>query len=632
MFNRLVPENLTDPRYRVNTSRPCPVCGKTGWCLSDGSTWAICQRVESCQRWKEAGWFHQFNTQSRFLKNRDGPPRSSFSPQSLRGEKEREIWLWPTLQAAEEGFDALISFRCSAEERQFFLNDYGLHSDDLPDSWRIFNHPKLGKGVVYRGSAPDHSPVFKFKGFARNEKGKRTSRFLYGLNGLLWFEQPDTDLVLVAGEEKALAAYQSGFSAVALMTGEKAPNEEIIKVILDRAPPRIVMANDHDSAGSKANKETAVALEHAGYQASKIYLVKWSEDAPQGFDLNDVLIGGGINAVREKIEQAEPYDSVILPATISASNLARKVLTKPLHIIQGIRPVGLSILGSKPKKGKSWLELYNAVSVAMGKPALGVFETEQGVVLYMALEDSLLRIQERLKIVTGNGPIPEDLYFATDWKRLDLGGIDELKAWLRQHPRAVMVIVDTLVRIKPPRPHNADAYQFDAEVTAELQRLALEFHIALVLILHQRKAVADDAFDTISGTLGLTASADVVSVLTREKSGKGSLILTGRDIEERTLNLHFDGGRWTYVGEADEDEKSIPVDRSKEFLLEILKNGPVSSREIFEQGKAQGLTEKKLRKAKDVLRITHFKTSYESQWSWSLPDTSYGNMGVDKKR
>ena len=44
---------------RVSKDRPCPVCGKSDWCLlAPDSTAAICARVESSRRCGQAGWLH----------------------------------------------------------------------------------------------------------------------------------------------------------------------------------------------------------------------------------------------------------------------------------------------------------------------------------------------------------------------------------------------------------------------------------------------------------------------------------------------------------------------------------------------------------------------------------------------
>ena len=529
--------------------------------------------------------------------------------------------LWRTLEEAQAAFSKLESVRTDKEAQRYLLIHYGLERTVLPDSWRPFDHPdpKLGPGVIYQGESPDGSPVFKYKSFARNDKRKRECRFLFGAGGVLAFERPSAPLVLVGGEEKALAAYCSGYSAVALLTGEKALCGAIIKRIIAMNPPRIVLANDNDEAGARGNKSIGLALAGASFPASKIFVIHWSDDAPSGFDLNDVLIGGGPNALREKIDEARPYAETAIPATITAAALDRKEYPEQRQIIEKIRPEGQTVLGSRPKKGKSWLELGFAVAVASGTRALGAFETTAGDVLYLALEDSERRIKSRLQMLLGEEPKPERLHFATKWPRLDAGGLDALRLWLEQHPDAAMIIIDTFTRVRPPKPPGADPYQADSEATAALQRLALEFHVAIVLVMHQRKSAADDVFDTISGTMGMTASADVVSVLTRENSGEGRLNLTGRDIEERTLALSFEGGTWQYLGEADEDEEPAPLDDAQAFLREILKDGPVESSEIFSQGKKVQISKNKLYGAKDALGIKPKKDGRTGKWAWALP-------------
>jgi 5S rRNA maturation endonuclease (ribonuclease M5) len=52
-------KHLLDDYARVTDSNPCPVCGRPDWCLIHNSgRGAICQRVESAIRKKNAGWYH----------------------------------------------------------------------------------------------------------------------------------------------------------------------------------------------------------------------------------------------------------------------------------------------------------------------------------------------------------------------------------------------------------------------------------------------------------------------------------------------------------------------------------------------------------------------------------------------
>lgn len=78
--------------------------------------------------------------------------------------------------------------------------------------------------------------------------------------------------------------------------------------------------------------------------------------------------------------------------------------------VDTLLPQGLSILAGAPKLGKSWLVLDLCVKVAKGESFLGQ-KTHKGTTLYLCLEDSLRRIQERLCNITDD--VPGNVFFAT---------------------------------------------------------------------------------------------------------------------------------------------------------------------------------------------------------------------------
>lgn len=69
---------------------------------------------------------------------------------------------------------------------------------------------------------------------------------------------------------------------------------------------------------------------------------------------------------------------------------------KPIEfVIDGLIAQGLYILAGAPKVRKSWLALDMCLSIAKGESVLGQ-KTLQGTALYLCLEDSYARIQNRL--------------------------------------------------------------------------------------------------------------------------------------------------------------------------------------------------------------------------------------------
>jgi hypothetical protein len=86
-----------------------------------------------------------------------------------------------------------------------------------------------------------------------------------------------------------------------------------------------------------------------------------------------------------------------------------------------------------------------------------------------------------------------------------------------------------------------------------------------VLVHHLRKAESDDAYDTVSGTLGLTGAPDTVMILRREGESY-TLRAKGRDLEEIEKAVQFDSDTctWSVLGEAKDvrqsDQRSAVVE------------------------------------------------------------------------
>jgi len=149
---------------------------------------------------------------------------------------------------------------------------------------------------------------------------------------------------------------------------------------------------------------------------------------------------------------------------------------------------------------------------------------------------------------------PERLELHTEWRRFDQGGLDDIKEWCEAHPERRLIWIDTLAKVRPIAGKNEQAYTGDYRAIEGLQKLAGEYQVGIVLNHHLRKAASeDDAFDDVSGTLGLTGAADTIIVMKRH-AGMVKVFVRGRDIEEAEFAAEFnkDTCRWRLVGVADE--------------------------------------------------------------------------------
>ena len=217
------------------------------------------------------------------------------------------------------------------------------------------------------------------------------------------------------------------------------------------------------------------------------------------------------------------------------------------YIVEHLLCPGLYILAGAPKIGKSWLALDLCLSVAEGEPFLK-HETHKGQVLYLALEDSLLRLQNRLYEFTDEPS--EGLQFSTLASTIGNGLEQQLEDAKKKLPELKLIVIDTLQKIR----RTTDAkYGSDYNDLGVLKSVADRLGLAILLIHHTRKERDTDPFNMISGTTGIIGCADGSFVLTREsRSDKtGKLYCTGRDIESAELSLRFEGHHWIVTDEVE---------------------------------------------------------------------------------
>jgi len=374
----------------------------------------------------------------------------------------------------------------------------------------------------------------------------------------------DEPVFLVEGEKDVDRLRAEGLNATCNPMGAGKWRKEYSEPLRGRA---VVIVPDNDEPGSMHCQRVSASLQGIARDVRVLQL----PELPEKGDVSDWLDAGGTaEGLRRLAADSHPAPSATSdPAAtirlISAKDLIKKELPEPRWAVPELLPEGLSILGGKPKMGKSWLALNLGIAVATGGYALGAIRTEAGDVLYLALEDTERRLQGRLRDILGDGAAPASLSFSSAWPRIDEGGLDELDLWLRTHPAARLVIVDTLVKVRPPRGRNDTLYESDYASISGLKALADRYGVAILVIHHLRKMDSADPVDAISGTLGLAGAADAILVLGRER-GKhdATLFATGRDLDETNLTLRWDDALccWSIV-QAEQERQRISLARKQ---------------------------------------------------------------------
>ena len=91
-----------------------------------------------------------------------------------------------------------------------------------------------------------------------------------------------------------------------------------------------------------------------------------------------------------------------------------------------------------------------------------------------------------------------------------------------------------------------------------MKKIADKYGICILLIHHLRKQTASDPFDQISGSTGLMGVADTSWVMQRKRmSQTADILLTGRDMDDRTLHLREENCIWTLEDEETAEEREI---------------------------------------------------------------------------
>ena len=232
-----------------------------------------------------------------------------------------------------------------------------------------------------------------------------------------------------------------------------------------------------------------------------------------------------------------------LPKAISAEELLSTPLPPVKWIIPDLLPAGLALFAGPSKAGKSWLTLWLCLQVAQGKPMWGR-EIEPHTVLYLSLEDTFNRLQKRLLQLVGSEEAPERLVMQTECGSIGQGLEEQLVSFIYQHPDTGLIVIDTLQKVRSSDQNNS-MYASDYKEISALKALADKYNICILLIHHLRKQAADDPFQQIAGSNGLMGASDTSWVMQRKRmSQTANILVTGRDMDNKTLRLHEENCVW----------------------------------------------------------------------------------------
>lgn len=232
---------------------------------------------------------------------------------------------------------------------------------------------------------------------------------------------------------------------------------------------------------------------------------------------------------------------------IDAETLYYMPLKKTPKIIEGLMPKGLSIISGAGKIGKSYLMLWLCLQITKGKLVWGR-ETTRGEVLYLCLEDSYERLQNRLHDLTDEPT--KQLKLTIFGEKIGHGLEEKIVYHLETFPETKLVVIDTLQKVRRDVGGNVNAYSHDYSELSKLKSLADKHGICIHLVHHQRKQTdSNDPMNDVSGSTGIVGTVDTIFVLKKDSrfSDRATLYVSGRDVEQQELTLKFENLVWQLV-------------------------------------------------------------------------------------
>ena len=281
-----------------------------------------------------------------------------------------------------------------------------------------------------------------------------------------------------------------------------------------------------------------------------------------------------------------------LPKSITAEELLSTPLPPVKWIIPGLLAAGLALFAGPSKAGKSWLALWLCLQIAQGNPVWNR-EIEPRTVIYFSLEDTFNRLQNRIFQLIDGGDAPERLILQTECPSIGQGLEEQVESLIHTYRDVGLVVIDTLQKVRVSD-GNGGMYANDYKEAGALKKLADKYGICILLIHHLRKQTASDPFDQISGSTGLMGVADTSWVMQRKRmSQTADILLTGRDMDDRTLHLREEHCVWTLEDEETAEEREIKAVpdylwKAAEYI-ESVGNWQGTASELLEAARIEGV-------------------------------------------
>jgi Bifunctional DNA primase/polymerase, N-terminal/AAA domain/Primase C terminal 1 (PriCT-1) len=305
----------------------------------------------------------------------------------------------------------------------------------------------------------------------------------------------------------------------------------------------------------------------------------------------------------------------------------------------------ITILSGNPGVGKTFICLAISAALSRGEQVVSRLSTEPVNVLYLTTENSPEHVL-RPRFDTLNGDpsrfiyLSETLYQEEDTEMhgtIRLSDTEQLKLAVVES-QASLVIIDPLQSFLGA---SVDLHRSNETrpILDGLSRIAEHQNCAIVIVRHLSKGIGGSAIYRGLGSIDLTGAARSELLVATDPTDSARRILAhaksnlGRQGDSITYTINDDGTLlWGLASELTADallmappteEARKPVTEAKEFLTEVLANGPQKSIDVQEQARARGIKDATLRRAKEALEIVKRPAGFGESWCLELPRVAH---------
>ena len=321
-------------------------------------------------------------------------------------------------------------------------------------------------------------------------------------------------------------------------------------------------------------------------------------------------------------------------------------------------PLGkLTLVAGDPGLGKSWMSLDIAARISLGGIWPDGGRVPHGDVIIVTAEDGLAdTVRPRLDRLEADSRRIHSI--AMNVRH----GEKEIPLSLNEHlPQieqviaikgAIMLVIDPLLAFTG---RGVDTHK-SSEVRAVLSQVAAMAErsaCAVIGIMHLNKRGGEtSAFQRITASTDFTAAARSVLVVGKHPDDDNRRVLapakTNLSEEPDSLGYHFVDGIFAWErepvdinvhallapGKVDDAETSSALREAKDFLVDVLHDGPVLKQQIDREAKGAWITIATLRRAKDSLAVEVNRRSDGNKggggWYWSLPQDAQDDQTVPR--